>query len=566
MGSELYLNLEAKLISCIRQNDHGAVSRLMGSLTDIELEDLINDKNIHGQPLLFHACQAKSSKIVEYLIIECGANINTVSKVRGEKLTPLLLSIKNQNTFMLLKLIRLQADLSVKDRKKRNALVYACLNRNHEAAEILLANQVDINSDMNVHYCAEDEKYLKMALKFGTDTQYTDSAGNTVFMKAALNGKLEVLSLLEKRNCKLYHRNNSGANALDLANFKERKEVTRFLSRFYSRYDYALSLEYCGAYALVFFKSLTRCLSFWNASIVQRRNYCNQISPKSNFAPTDFPLNTREFEIDTDLNSREEKDLLIDALLVFYRILSPESLVTKKAFYCVVLSRCPDVDIKTRFTLLNHVMRLNASVTPQDDREIFYSWQVLVRLTTKYFCIIENTGTTIDEISELAIEFMETIRDYVKPFLRSNPRRILLYVEKYKSLQTMGLRYLQYLVNEVSTPEYRSLAVSLAKALRKEDSETSMTVLHLAVSKKMSCAVVELLIECGSDVNAVDEKGNTPLHLLIERPLTDPAREEIARVLVRAGGDLNAINNSNVVLREHFGSLQTESDVQVPPV
>lgn len=561
------MSLETKLISCIRQNDHDTVFRLIGSLTDFELEDLINDKNVHGQPLLFHACQAKSSKLAEYLIIECGANVNTVSKVMGEKLTPLLLSIKNQNTSMLLKLIKLKADLSINDRKKRNALVYACLRRNHEAAEILFENKVDINSDMNVHYCAEDEEYLKMALKFGTDIQYADSMGNTIFMKAALNGKLEILSLIEKRNNRVYHRNNSGANALDLANFKERKEVTRFLlNRFYARYDYTLSLEYCGAYALVFFKSLTRALSFWNTSIVQRKTYRKQNSPKSNFAPTDFPLNTREFEIDTDLNSREEKDLLIDALLMFYRILSPESLVTKKAFYCVVLSRCPDVDIKTRFTLLNHVMRLNASVTQQDDREIFYSWQVLVRLTNKYFCIIENTGTTIEEISELTTEFMETIRDYVKPFLRSNPRRILLYVEKYKSLQTMGLRYLQYLVNETSTPEYRSLAVSLAKALCKDDLETSTTVLHLAVSKKMSCGVVELLIECGSDVNAADEKGNAPLHLLIERPRTDPVREEIARVLVRAGCDLNAKNNSNVVLRQHFGTLQTESDVDVPPV
>ena len=67
------------------------------------------------------------------------------------------------------------------------------------------------------------------------------------------------------------------------------------------------------------------------------------------------------------------------------------------------------------------------------------------------------------------------------------------------------------------------------------------TALHLAVRKKIS---LRALLQADCDVNAQDERGDTPLHLLLAKPHPDDSLDENIRLVITAGADVNVSNNS----------------------
>ena len=74
------------------------------------------------------------------------------------------------------------------------------------------------------------------------------------------------------------------------------------------------------------------------------------------------------------------------------------------------------------------------------------------------------------------------------------------------------------------------------------------TLLHLATSRKASLDVVSALVDAGSDVNAQDNEGNTPLHFAVKRikhetfPKAD--YDGIIRLLLEKKADVHIVNVS----------------------
>ena len=72
------------------------------------------------------------------------------------------------------------------------------------------------------------------------------------------------------------------------------------------------------------------------------------------------------------------------------------------------------------------------------------------------------------------------------------------------------------------------------------------TLLHLATSRKASLDVVSALVDAGSDVNAQDNEGNTPLHFAVKRikhetfPKAD--YDGIIRLLLEKKADVHIVN------------------------
>ena len=72
------------------------------------------------------------------------------------------------------------------------------------------------------------------------------------------------------------------------------------------------------------------------------------------------------------------------------------------------------------------------------------------------------------------------------------------------------------------------------------------TLLHLATSRQASLDVVSALVDAGSDVNAQDNEGNTPLHFAVKRikretfPKAD--YDGIIRLLLEKKADVRIVN------------------------
>ena len=69
------------------------------------------------------------------------------------------------------------------------------------------------------------------------------------------------------------------------------------------------------------------------------------------------------------------------------------------------------------------------------------------------------------------------------------------------------------------------------------------TAVHSA-AKTCAKECLEILIKFKAQVNLIDNNGNTPLHVIADRPGTDTTKaEECCEVLLNAGADFNVKNN-----------------------
>ena len=68
-----------------------------------------------------------------------------------------------------------------------------------------------------MNLCLESTHYYNRSLSLGTDVNWSDNNGNTLFIEASRRDNFELMELLCIQNIDRYHRNKKGENALDVA-------------------------------------------------------------------------------------------------------------------------------------------------------------------------------------------------------------------------------------------------------------------------------------------------------------------------------------------------------------
>ena len=111
-------------------------------------------------------------------------------------------------------------------------------------------------------------------------------------------------------------------------------------------------------------------------------------------------------------------------------------------------------------------------------------------------------------------------------------------------------------VDRVSLKQDDDIMILLYKISRYFIPEYATTLLHIAISRGFPFEIVALLISTVMNVNILDKKKNTPLHLHLRRPKEDPDWERITLKLILSGSDLDAKNEEGLIPRNVLGSLE----------
>jgi ankyrin repeat protein len=78
---------------------------------------------------------------------------------------------------------------------------------------------------------------------------------------------------------------------------------------------------------------------------------------------------------------------------------------------------------------------------------------------------------------------------------------------------------------------------------KKKQSPLHLVFVTSYFSSKSCEEQLQVLFEAGADINAKDEDKNTPLHAAVISKLTDEEIEKCCRILIAAGSDLSAKND-----------------------
>ena len=389
-------------------------------------------------------------------------------------------------------------------------------------------------------------------------------AGNTALHVAADRGHLEVVKTLIQTGS-ITH-NNEGMTPLKLACNSCREEVVKFFIRRKkcTRVEVIQALELLGATFANHPERHNVLRAYWYmwAAMKERFAIPDNVVHKLSRPPL-RPYGYRiECEYPDELNSiKNDKYLIqIEGLIMRERILriNGKSLATHVRFRAACLAQ--QQKYKESAELWKHALDLEEKHSPVVSEDLLRIAQLLinmlnVRLNPVFSQVKELFNLCLSEESDYMTEESETEDDQAKGRAAD-----LLDKDLHTSL------YLLFVLMQMDlTMEEEEECRKLVKKFANLDLRTShgSTPLHLAVSNKSTAEdnlvketckfpcveIIRLLVESGASVNAQDDDGDTPLHVVLQIPETRPeirsVRFDIVRELVEAGTDLNITNNDS---------------------
>jgi predicted RNA-binding protein YlqC (UPF0109 family) len=182
---------------------------------------------------LFYALEFDCLIAVEALLLGDGVTFADASRVYGNA----LLSVANKgNADIVRKLLRANADLSVRDEDGWSALHFAAYHGGTNIVEMLLDAKADVSVQNNVgwtalHLAVEmgDKESVKMLLDAKADVSVQNNDGWTALHLAVEMGDQESVKMLLDANADVSVQTNVGKTALHLAVDYGKKEIVKML-------------------------------------------------------------------------------------------------------------------------------------------------------------------------------------------------------------------------------------------------------------------------------------------------------------------------------------------------
>ena len=187
-------------------------------------------RHVHYLPALWAAASHGRIQKVKHLLTN-GADIEE----RGGpyKSTPLHIASLSSYEEVVLILLEMTADVSVKNKDGETPLHYAALGGHTIVARLLLSKGADVSATDNhgrmpLHF-AVNENVAKLLIEHGAELSATASDGTTALHCAAVQGRAAVLQLLLDKGADVQSKSNDGMTPFDVATAGSHHQIAAIL-------------------------------------------------------------------------------------------------------------------------------------------------------------------------------------------------------------------------------------------------------------------------------------------------------------------------------------------------
>ena len=388
----------------------------------------------------------------------------------------------------------------------------------------------------------KDTELCRVLIEHGANVDLQDNEGDTAVHYAIEFGERETVTLLLERGADPNIRNRRGDDALQAASLQGSlnmvQQLIAMLQPPISRQ--VESYQLVGVYYAELGQLEVAFQSWTDALHLEISSHCTNTSP-----PNPVYLCIQNANSLAELGALHQNQDIMHMYILMIResILGPHH-------------------ADTILGLLNRGVEYR---TQGDHRRCIELW--------KYALQIQYSGVGMEHSNELQIMelFCELFGDLQDTVLQFDDIFEVLEVATYgfgvrtadsdenldrKMIVTYMKQYILLLISIAFRLDFTDQQLfkfkSLVYHLIQLDSTSDHPFLHLAIDQYSGSSIVQLLLECGADINSVDVHNNTALHLCTEMlpPLEDDERQEMMKVI-----DLLISQSAHVDARNNLGDI-----------
>ena len=529
-----------KVVNCLLQN---------GANVDLQDED--------GQTVLFHALRNKGIPFgILSSLVKNGANLNTR---RNDKCTPLMSVTQSCGIYeeqLVTWLVENGANVDLQDKDGLTALHYAYKTDNScEVVSCLIKNGANINACTGnkvtpLMRAAKkgNSDVVSLLIAHGANVDLKDKDGDTAFHYTACEEDSLDKMPIEKTILKLL---NAGASCLcknshgltpllATSNSSNRTSVLFLIKRpEFTKEQRIDALELLGASL-----SLDHC--YWGGFRYikhgMEERFTDPFNPilKQQMEPIEAYQNRKESQTleELALVEGDKKAMIMESLVVKERILGRNNEKLLKSIRCAAnYFGCHQFSLC--IGLYRHAMKIAQCCNQSASRDLNGITKVLESR-------LENSLPKEDPVFEL---LDQTVLDHDYELQRTKEQDDYLFDSLFRILRMIGQK-------ELGEKDKFSNAAVLLKTICKLNPRgyERNTLLHEFIrysghsgSSQLCTAAVKLLVNAGFNVNAVNNNGDTALHLAVTSERWDDEHiqfiTEILQLLFNGGAHHDFVNN-----------------------
>lgn len=533
---------------------------------------LLSTKTAGATPLIA-ACRNGHYEVAEYLIKNCGADVELVGSVvfDGETIEgvpPLWCAAAAGHLNIVNLLVQNRGNVNATTKTQSSPLRAACYDGHFDIVQFLVQHGANIElANRHGHTCLmiacyKNHYYIaKYLIDKGADLNRKSVKANTALHDCAESGALAIMKLLLSKGAK-FDVDSYGMSPLLAASVAGHANIVEYIitvPSLVSPKDKIDSLELLGATYVDNKKDMLGAHRFWKRAMDLRYRNGRLVFPKPIKSCSVYE-GRREVETYDELNEliSDPDEMRMQSLMIRERVLGPAHPDTsyyiryRGAVYADSgqFDRC----ISLWMYALNMQQKMLDPLSPLTQGS-FLSFAELF-----WFMLGDKTKNAffpmpVVRFEDVYLIFWKVVREVeVSQALMARMDEKHRDLISFHRLLVIALQILTVLLTLEKSPEddfkFRKTAYELVKL--KPLGTSGWSLLHIASSQNSTVGrfamkifpapkTIQFLVEVGGDINTRDEDGNLPLHVAAESKSCSP---ELIQVLLDCGGHIDEVNEA----------------------